>query len=193
MNLFTGNSPYYHLLKYWLFLLKHPVLHFFQDLFLIFRNDSFCAFCFSFYSCYFIHSLFLSILFQLTKNLWIPTNVSQYKSLSPFPFNCLIQFPLHFCHYSLLPVLLFRTLCTPVLHLFSSFEGFTFLYVIYFCILCPLHAICTLFSFLSACTSLPSHHNWSVRADLIMQTQFRVISISDIQNRRMRESERRRV
>jgi len=26
MNLFTGNSPYYHLLKYLLFLLKHTVL-----------------------------------------------------------------------------------------------------------------------------------------------------------------------
>ena len=25
MNLFTRNSPYYHLLKYLLFLLKHPV------------------------------------------------------------------------------------------------------------------------------------------------------------------------
>ena len=25
MNLFTQNSPYYHLLKYLLFLLKHPV------------------------------------------------------------------------------------------------------------------------------------------------------------------------
>jgi len=25
MNLFTGNSPYYHLTKYLLFLLKHPV------------------------------------------------------------------------------------------------------------------------------------------------------------------------
>jgi len=28
MNLFTRNSPYYHLLKYLLFLLKHPVYYF---------------------------------------------------------------------------------------------------------------------------------------------------------------------
>ena len=27
MNLFTRNSPYYHLLKYLLLLLKHPVLY----------------------------------------------------------------------------------------------------------------------------------------------------------------------
>jgi len=27
MNLFTRNSPYYHLLKYLLFLLKHPVYY----------------------------------------------------------------------------------------------------------------------------------------------------------------------
>jgi hypothetical protein len=28
MNLFTRNSPYYHLLKYLLFLLKHPVYYY---------------------------------------------------------------------------------------------------------------------------------------------------------------------
>ena len=28
MSLFTGNSPYYHLLKYLLFLLKHPVYNY---------------------------------------------------------------------------------------------------------------------------------------------------------------------
>jgi len=31
MNLFTRNSPYYHLLKHLLFLLKHPVYMFFHD------------------------------------------------------------------------------------------------------------------------------------------------------------------
>jgi len=30
MNLFTRNSPYYHLLKYLLFLLKHPVYTFYN-------------------------------------------------------------------------------------------------------------------------------------------------------------------
>jgi hypothetical protein len=40
------------------------------------------------------------------------------------------------------------------------------------------------------CLHVPSaRHNWSVKADLIMQTQFRPLSISDTQNRRTRESE----
>jgi hypothetical protein len=36
MNLFTRSSPYYHLLKYLLFLLKHPVYHYTQE----FREDT---------------------------------------------------------------------------------------------------------------------------------------------------------
>jgi len=33
MNVFTRNSPYYHLLKYLLFLLKHPVYGRFKTIF----------------------------------------------------------------------------------------------------------------------------------------------------------------
>jgi len=32
MNLFTGNSPHYHLLKYLLFLLRHPVYILFHSI-----------------------------------------------------------------------------------------------------------------------------------------------------------------
>ena len=58
---------------------------FFLHLFQIFKSDSFCVFCFSFYSCSFIPSLFLSIPFQLANSLWITTNFSRYKSVPPFP------------------------------------------------------------------------------------------------------------
>jgi hypothetical protein len=40
MNLFTGNSPYYHLLKYLLFLLKHSVFKYI-------RISKFCTGCIS--------------------------------------------------------------------------------------------------------------------------------------------------
>jgi hypothetical protein len=35
MNLFTRNSPYYHLLKYLLFLLKHPVYIYILELYYV--------------------------------------------------------------------------------------------------------------------------------------------------------------
>jgi hypothetical protein len=43
MNLFTRNSPYYHLLKYLLFLLKHPVYKVCQE-----SNDTGAIFFFLF-------------------------------------------------------------------------------------------------------------------------------------------------
>jgi hypothetical protein len=81
---------------------------------------------------------------------------------------------------------------TPVLHLFK----FQNIYVSLRYLL--LHSLSLLSHFHPLLIPVRLHvssarHNWSVLADLIMQTQFRTISISDTQNRRMRESERRRV
>jgi len=43
MNLFAKNSPYYHILKYLLFLLKHPV----YDIATLFETDT------KYFTCYY--------------------------------------------------------------------------------------------------------------------------------------------
>jgi hypothetical protein len=48
MNLFTRNSPYYHLLKYLLFLLKHRVYGMFRILLFNFVNYVFLLLCYIF-------------------------------------------------------------------------------------------------------------------------------------------------
>ena len=109
----------------------------------------------SFTPCFFPFRFNWQIVFEL------PQIFPATKAYLPSPFICLIRFPLHFCHYSLLPVLFFRTLPTSVLHLFKFrniyfFSLFTFAFFVPFmpfspsshscapaCLFCPPQLVCT--------------------------------------------------